>query len=97
MKALFLILLLLLVLPCSIQAEPFVPIGGNTDLDDLAMNMNSEMDDSRNGVFNGNSLLSDTVKLFMDLQKKGDEFTSNIVQLLYPFGEIEPGDVKVNF
>jgi len=61
------------------------------------MNMNSEMDDSRNGVFNGNSLLSDTVKLFMDLQKKGDEFTSNIVQLLYPFGEIEPGDVKVNF
>ena len=97
MKTAMIIFILLFALSSSVLAEPFIPIGGNTELDDLAMNMNSEMDDSRNGVFNGNSLLSDTVKLFMDLQKKGDEFTSNIVQLLYPFGEIEPGDVKVNF
>jgi hypothetical protein len=97
MKTAMIIIIMLLAFQCPVLAEPFTPIGGNTDLDELAMKINSEIDDSRNGVVNGNSFLSNTVKLFMNIQDKGDEFTSNIVRLLYPFGDIESGDVKVNF
>jgi|GEM_PF-4243238 hypothetical protein len=97
MKTAMIIFILLFLFSSSTLAVPFTPIGGNTDMDELAMNINSEIDDSRNGVINSNSFLSDIVKLFMDIQDKGNDFTSNIVQLLYPFGDIEPGDVKVNF